>query len=158
VLASGDQFREIAKENTPAGRKTKEEMEKGLLSPHWFAMFIYLKSLFNVDAEENVIFDGFNRKAQEAQLIIDSLEWLGRPFTVINIEVSDDEVHRRLDGRRTVSGRADDHYVEKRLEEFQTHTTEALQLFADKGCLITINGEQDPIEVSREIERVLGIS
>lgn len=157
ILASGDQFRAIAKEDTPAGHKTKDEMEKGLLSPHWFAMYIYLKSLFGVPADASVIFDGFNRKEQEAQLIIDSLTWLGRPFKVIEIAVSDDEVHHRLDGRKMNSGRADDHYVETRLQEFHTYTTRSLELFSDMGVLIHVDGEQEPEKVSKDICEALGI-
>ncbi len=158
VLASGDQFRAIAKEDTPAGRKTCEEMEKGLLSPHWFAMYIYLRSLFSVDADQSVIFDGFNRKEAEAQLIIDSLAWLGRPFKVIEIAVSDEEVHKRLDGRRMHSGRADDHYIETRLQEYHTYTTKALELFSSMGALIHINGEQTPEGVAAEINAALGLA
>lgn len=157
VLASGDQFREIAKEETPAGRKTKEEIEKGLLSPHWFAMYIYLRSLFSISANESVIFDGFNRKEQEAELVIDSLNWLGRPFQVLEIKVSREEVEKRLAGRALVSGRADDHYVEKRMEEYNTFTTKALDIFRSMGVLVEINGEQAPSAVAADIERALGL-
>ncbi len=158
VLASGDQFRAIAEEDTPAGRKTKQEIEQGLLSPHWFAMYIYLRSLFSVDADQDIIFDGFNRKKPEAELIVDSLRWLGRPFTVLNIAVSDEEVRRRLEERRKVSGRVDDHHVEKRLEEYNTFTVEALQVFKDMGVLIEINGEQSPEGVAVDISKALGLS
>ncbi len=157
ILASGDQFRTIAKEETPVGKKVREEIDQGLLAPHWFAMYLYLKSLFSVPEGANVIFDGFNRKAEEAQLVIDSLEWLKRPFVAIQIEVSDAEVRRRLEGRKSL-GRADDHYVETRLEEYETYTTKALELFEQKGALITINGEESPEEVSAAIERTLGIA
>ena len=155
VLASGDQFREIAKEDTPAGRKTKEEIERGLLSPHWFAMYVYLRSLFSVHSDENIIFDGFNRKVQEAQLIIDSMEWLERPFTVLEIHVSEEEVAKRLQMRATTSGRADDHHVAKRMEEYNTFTTKALELFKNLGVLVTINGDQTPEDVARDIEKAL---
>ncbi len=157
VLASGDQFREIATEDTPAGRRTKEEMDKGLLSPHWFAMYVYLRSLFSVSADESIIFDGFNRKEQEAQLIIDSLKWLERPFSVLEINVSEEEVAKRLAGRAETSGRADDHYVEKRMEEYNTYTTKALDLFRNLGVLIEINGNQAPEAVALDIEKALNL-
>lgn len=158
VLASGDQFREIAKEDTSAGRKTKQEIESGLLSPHWFAMYVYLRSLFSVQANESIIFDGFNRKVQEAQLIIESLEWLERPFTVLEIHVSEEEVAKRLQGRAATSGRADDHHIAKRMEEYNTYTTKALELFKDRGALVTINGDQSPEDVARDIENALALS
>lgn len=158
VLASGDQFREIANEDTPAGHKTKDEMHRGLLSPHWFAMYVYLRSLFSVHADESIIFDGFNRKLQEAQLIIDSLQWLERPFTVLEIHVSEEEVAKRLQGRAATSGRADDHHIATRMEEYNTYTTKALELFRDMGVLVTINGDQSPEDVARDIENALAIS
>jgi adenylate kinase family enzyme len=135
----------------------KEEIDQGLLAPHWFAMYLYLKSLFSVPGDTSIIFDGFNRKEEEARLVIDSLLWLKRPFTVIQIAVSDEEVLRRLEGRKSSQGRADDHYVETRLEEYKTYTTKALEMFDDIGSLITINGEQAQELVSDEIEKALGL-
>src|SRR3989344_2602 len=142
VFASGPLFREIAKEDTPAGRKTKEEMESGLLSPPWFAMYLYLKTLFSVPAETSIIFDGFNRKVPEAELICDSLQWLGRSFSVLDIQISDEEALRRLAIRKGGEGRADDHAVDKRLEEYRTYTVAALEIFQRTGTLVEINGEQ----------------
>jgi adenylate kinase len=157
VLASGDQFRAIAKEDSAVGHKVREEVEQGLLAPHWFAMYLYLKSLFSVPSDTSIIFDGFNRKEEEARLVIDSLIWLKRPFTVIEIAVSDEEIRNRLEGRKAAQGRADDHYVETRLEEYKNYTTKALSLFGDMGVLTTINGELSREEVAKEISRALGL-
>jgi adenylate kinase len=157
ILASGDQFRAIAKEDSTVGHKVKEEIDQGLLAPHWFAMYLYLKSLFSVQGDTSIIFDGFNRKEEEARLVIDSLVWLKRPFTVIQIAVSDEVVRERLEGRKAAQGRADDHYVETRLEEYKTYTTKALEMFDAMGSLVTINGEQSPELVSEEIEKALGL-
>lgn len=158
VLGSGELFRAIAKEDNAVGRKVKEEIDQGLLAPHWFAMYLYLKTLFSVDDTASVIFDGFNRKEAEADLIIDSLAWIKRPFTVIEIEVSDEEVMRRLEERKGVEGRADDHKVERRLEEYRTYTTKALEKFRDSGNLTVINGEQTPEAVQDELRKALNIA
>lgn len=158
VLASGEQFRAIAKEDTPMGRKMKEEIDQGLLAPHWFAMYIYLKSLFSIPEGESAIFDGFNRKEDEARLIISSMQWLARPFVVVHIRVSDEEVRRRLEGRGKTSGRIDDHSVDTRLEEYDTYTKKALEIFSDMGYLIDIDGEQSPEEVARDVAAALGVA
>ncbi len=157
VLASGVQFRKIAEEDTVAGRKIKEEMEQGLLAPHWFAMYLYQKALFSVGEDTSVIFDGFNRKVPEAELIIDSLKWLGRPFVVLNIAISDDTVRERLQGRGQVSGRADDRQnaVEERIEEFELFTTKALDIFRGLGVLKEIDGEATPEEVAASVAKAL---
>jgi adenylate kinase len=157
VFASGKLFREIAKEDSPVGHKVKAENDAGELQPHWFAMYLYLKSLFSLPHNTSVIFDGFNRKVPEAQLAIDSLQWLGRPFTILNITVSDDEVHRRLILRKEIEGRADDSAVEERLKEYREYTEPALELFHATGALIEINGEQTPEAIALDINAALNI-
>ncbi|MEK7601969.1 MAG: nucleoside monophosphate kinase [Patescibacteria group bacterium] len=157
ILASGDQFRAIAKEDNIVGSKVKEEIDNGLLAPHWFAMYLYLRALFSLKSDESVVFDGFNRKQAEAELVTDSLDWVGRPYTVLEINISDEEVHRRLEGRKGVEGRADDHAVTKRLEEYDAYTTKALTLFRDRGNLTVINGEQTPEQVAKDIATALNL-
>ncbi|MBI3571938.1 nucleoside monophosphate kinase [Candidatus Kaiserbacteria bacterium] len=158
IFGSGDEFRKIATELTPIGRKIKKEVvEGGLLAPHWFAMYLYLKAIFSVPEQQSVIFDGFNRKVPEAELVVGSLNWLGRPFSIIYIEVSDRAVRERLEGRQSTSGRADDHVVEERLKEFYTYTTAAVEMFRGTGTLVEINGEQMPEKIAEDIRAALHI-
>ncbi len=156
IIAAGAQFRQIAEEDSPAGRKTKHDIDQGFLMPHWFAMHLYLKGLFSLPSDANVIFDGFNRKLPEAELIVESLNWLERPFTVVHIRVSDEEVRRRLDLRKDMQDRADDHSVETRLEEFDEHTKRAIELFAHQGVLVEVDGEQTPEKIAEDVAKVLG--
>lgn len=157
VLASGAQFRAIAGEDSAVGRKIKEEIDQGMLAPHWFAMYLYQRALFCIPESSSVIFDGFNRKVEEAKLIIDSLKWLERPFVVLNIDISDEEVRARLKGRATTSGREDDRQnaVEERLEEFTEYTTKALSMFRDMKVLIDINGAQTRKKVAEDIHQAV---
>lgn len=157
IFASGKLFRELEKEDTPVGRKLKSENEAGLLSPHWFAMYLYLKSLFSVPDGASVIFDGFNRKVPEAELIVSSLAWLERPFSIVHIRVSDDEVRRRLALRRQESGRADDSVVEERLTEYAEHTDKAIELFRSAGVLLEVDGEQSPEQIAEDIRKILSV-
>ena len=157
VISAGSQFRAIATEDTPVGRKIKSEIDAGILAPHWFAMYLYLKALFAVEEASPIIFDGFNRKIPEAELVIDSLKWLGRKPTVIKIRVSDDEVRRRLEGRKTIEGRADDNAVDERMKEFYEYTDPAVRLFNEAGILIEVNGEQPPETIAADIAAALKI-
>jgi adenylate kinase len=157
VISAGSQFRALAAEETPVGRKIKSEINVGILAPHWFAMYLYLKALFGMGADASVIFDGFNRKVPEADLAIDSLKWLGRPFTVINMSVSDEEVRRRLAGRKVIEGRADDNAVDERLKEYREFTEPALELFRNEGVLIEINGEETPEVIAANINAALAL-
>lgn len=158
TFSSGKLFREIAKEDTPVGRKVKSEIDAGYLSPHWFAMYLYEKSLFSLPSEASAIFDGFNRKVAEAELIVESLKWLARSFLVIHLTVSDAEVHRRLEIRKGVEGRVDDNAVETRMEEYRLHTIPALEIFRTAGTLIEINGERPEQEIAAEISAALGLT
>lgn len=157
VKAAGEQFREMAKEESVLGKRIREDLDNGLLMPHWLAMYLYQRALFSVKDEDSVIFDGFNRKVPEAELNIATMQWIGRPFTVLNIEVSNDEVRRRLEGRAQNQGRGDDHQdaVEERLDEYETHTTKTIEIFKNLGVLIDINGEQDPEAVFADVLKAL---
>lgn len=159
VFASGVLFRQIASEDTPVGRKTKEVDVQGLLQPPWFAMYLYLKSLFSIPDEQSVIFDGFNRKVPEAELIVDSMKWLGRPFSVIHVAVSDETMRDRLANRHVTSGRADDAPAAfaTRLAEYREFTEPALALFRREGALIEIDGEKTPKEIAADIRAALKI-
>ena len=118
VFSSGRLFREIAQEDTPVGRKVKQENDVGFLQPYWFATSLFFKTLFSLPGDRGVIFDGFCRKVPEAELIIDSLRWLGRPFSVLHLVVSDEEIRHRLMLRRELENRADDSAVDERLKEY----------------------------------------
>lgn len=157
VFASGDLFRKIASEDTPVGRKVREENHVGILQPHWFAMYLFLKTLFSVPEGASVIFDGFSRKVPEAELVVNSLQWLGRPFSVLYLRVSDEEIRRRLSLRKDVEGRADDSFVDKRLEEYHTYTDPCVELFRKAGVLIEINGEQTREAIAADINAALKI-
>lgn len=157
IFASGKLFRGIAQEDTPVGHKVKAENDAGNLQPHWFAMYLYLKSLLSISADSGAIFDGFNRKVPEAELVIDSLRWLGRPFTIFNIQVSDEEIRRRLAGRKEIESRADDSVVHERLKEYYEYTELAIEIFRKAGTLVEIQGEQLPEKIAEDIRAVLGI-
>ncbi len=158
IFSSGKLFRELEQEDTPVARKLKQENEAGFLSPHWFAMYLYLKSLFSIPEGADAIFDGFNRKIPEAELIINSLRWLERSFSIIHIVISDEEVHRRIEGRRHVEGRADDHAVTERLKEYAEHTEPAIELFRSAGVLIEIDGEREREAIAADIKKALSIA
>jgi len=158
MFSSGKLFRLLEQEDTPVGRKLKKELADGLLSPHWFAMYLYLKSLFSIPDRTSAIFDGFNRKIREAELIIESLQWLNRSFSIVHIAISDEEVHRRIDGRRKDEERSDDHVVVERLEEYYEHTAPAIELFRNAGVLIEIDGERTPEVIAKDIRTALQVA
>lgn len=158
VIAAGAQFRSIAAEETPVGKKVREEVDAGLLAPYWFAIYLYQKALFSLSEGQSVIFDGFNRKEEEARLVIDSLRWLERPFSVVHLDISDDAVVGRLESRRSTDPRADDLSVDQRLVEYHAHTAPAIELFRAEEVLVDIDGEQSPEEIAAQVAQALTIA
>ena len=158
VISSGDLFRALAKEESPAGKRLKEETERGLLAPDWFAMYLFQKSALGLDPNAGIVFDGFGRKAPEAEVVISVLNWLGRPFTALHIKVSDEDVRKRLQLRSEVSGRVDDHAIDERLSEYNIYTEPAIDVFRKAGKLIEIDGSPSPEVISEDIGKSLGLA
>ncbi|HQT83134.1 MAG TPA: nucleoside monophosphate kinase, partial [Candidatus Paceibacterota bacterium] len=72
IIASGEQFRAMATEDTLVGRKVKSVGDAGMLQPHWLAEYLFLKNLFLLAEDDGAIFDGFGREVQETELIMDA--------------------------------------------------------------------------------------
>ncbi len=157
VYGSGQEFRKIAEEPTAVGKKVKQEIDAGLLSPPWFAMYLYQKALFSVAEEQSIIFDGFNRKVPEAELIVDSLAWLGRPFKVIDVVISDEEAMKRIALRKLESDRVDDQFVPERLKEYNKFTKDAIEIFRKSGALIEVDGERSREAIAEDVRKVLNL-
>jgi len=157
VLSAGEQFRALSAEDTPAGRKMKIDNDAGLLQPHWLAEYLFLKSLFSLTGDESIIFDGFCRKIPEAELVIDSLRWIGRPFSLLHLVVSDEEIKHRLALRKGIEGRADDNAVDERLKEYRTYTEPSIEKVREAGNLIEVNGEGTREAIAEDIRKALAI-
>jgi adenylate kinase len=157
IIKAGEQFRSIAAEDTPLGHKVKSEIDAGILAPHWFASYLYLEAFFALSEDTSVIVDGFNRKILEAEVVIDSLRWLDRPFQVLHIKVSDEAVRERLALRKGIEGRADDSAVDERLKEYHEYTQPVLELFRKAGVLVEIDGNPSPEEIAVEVNKALNL-
>ena len=157
ILSAGNQFRTMSSENTPVGQKIKQGNDAGLLQPHWLAEHLFLKNLFSLSSDENVIFDGFCREISEAELIAESLMWLNRPFIVLHLKVSDEEIKHRLELRKGIEGRADDNVVDERLKEYREYTEPVIEMFREKGMLIEIDGERAREPIADDILKVLNL-
>lgn len=160
VVAASSEIRKLAEAGTPIGKKIKETIESGSLTPAWMPGYLFIKTLFSTESEGSIIFTGFNRRVIEAELVIDSLTWLERPFTVFHLHTSDDEVRKRLALRKEKEGRADDHdhIVDKRFEEYYKNTEPTIALFKNAGVLIEIDGEEAPEKIAQDVRQALHLS
>jgi len=157
ITVSGNLFRALIKGDDHVAMRMREEHEKGYLAPDWFATYLFQKSILPVPPESGIIFDGFGRKVPEAKTVIEVLNWLGRPFRAVHIKVSDEEIVSRLQKRSEVSGRADDHAIEKRLEEFRTYTEPSVEVFRDANALTEVDGEGSVEDIHARIRAELGL-
>ncbi len=157
IISASQEIRAIAQDENAFGHKLKNTMDSGALTPSWVPNYIFLKVIFGLSENESIIFDGFNRMAPEAQVNTEALTWIGRPFTAVFLKVSDDTVRQRIELRKQLENRADDHAVDTRLGVYYSQTEATIEFFRGLGKLIEINGEETPEEIARDIQSALGL-
>ena len=101
-ISTGDIFRYNVTNNTDLGRKAKEFMDRGDLVPDEVTVAMVRDRLAEDDAQEGFLLDGFPRNVPQAETLKKMLsEWDVRLSVVLELVVDEDEVVRRLSGRRT---------------------------------------------------------
>ena len=150
LYSNGDKVRESAELDTSFGKKIKEVYEAGFLIPEWVASYWMTHALVNQYTEQKLIFEEVAKKPNEAELFHEIHDWIGRPYVVFNLEITDEEVKRRSDVRqRDIVDSPKS--VNKRLEEYHTYTTKSIEFFRERGTLIDIDGSLTPSEVQSHI-------
>lgn len=183
--ATGDILRAAVKEETELGRTAKGYMDAGDLVPDEVIVAVIVEALGSEEARDGFILDGFPRTTPQAEALDAKLAELGRAVNaVLLIDVSDDEVVRRLGGRRTceqgghvfhvefnppkqegvcdIDGsplivRDDDkpEVIRKRLATYHEKTEPLVSYYDSRSVLRRIDGAQDPDTVEAEIRRTL---
>ena len=103
-ISTGDMLRAALKEGTELGLKAKEYMDAGKLVPDDVIIGLVKERIKEPDCEKGFLFDGFPRTIPQA----DALKEAGVPVeAVVDIEVPDEEIIKRMSGRRVhlASGR-----------------------------------------------------
>ena len=96
VIATGDIFRELIKENSELGKKVKGYVDKGLLVPDEVVVEVLQHRLSQIPKSKGFILDGFPRTQEQAK----ALEGITKIDVIILIEVPDDIIIERLSSRR----------------------------------------------------------
>lgn len=156
VFSTGGKFREIVASGSLLGNRIKADYEKGLLMPSWVANYMLEEFLFNLAPEKGAIFEGSGRDVEQARVIDEVCTWLGRSYTVLNLDVSEEEVVKRSLLRGRDSTDKDESVIRMRLAEYNRLTKPAIEHFQQLGKCININGEQTPTEVHEEVMRKVG--
>ena len=100
-ISTGDILREAVKRGAPLGLEAKTHMDQGSLVPDSLVIKIIEERLREADCKRGFILDGFPRTTAQAEALEATLSNLGlRLEHVFSIEVGDEELIKRLTGRR----------------------------------------------------------
>jgi adenylate kinase len=101
-ISTGDIFRANVSQGTPLGQEARKYMDAGDLVPDEITIGMVRDRLAEDDAHKGFLLDGFPRNVPQAQTFDEILLEAGTPLDVVlELVVDDDEVVRRLSGRRT---------------------------------------------------------
>ena len=100
--ATGEILRAAVKEGSELGSKAKEYMDAGDLVPDELIIAVIAERIKQEEASDGFILDGFPRTVPQAEALLEKIGELGREMSAaLMIDVPDEEVVRRLSGRRT---------------------------------------------------------
>ena len=101
-ISTGDILRQAVKDGTELGKKAKTYMDQGALVPDDVIIDIIKERIKADDCKNGYIFDGFPRTVAQAKALDQVMKDLSTKLdAVVSIDVPEDEVVKRLSGRRT---------------------------------------------------------
>ncbi len=104
-ISTGDIFRANIKNNTELGQKAKVFMDQGLLVPDELVCDLVVDRIQQADCERGFILDGFPRTIPQAEALDAALKAIGQKMDfAIDIEVPDNDIIKRMSGRRACVG------------------------------------------------------
>ena len=180
AIATGDILRAELKAGTELGKQAQTYLELGQLVPDSVVIGIIKKYMVENNCENGFLLDGFPRSIPQAE----ALETMGiHVDAVLNIEVPDQKIIERMSGRRVCSCgstyhivynppkkegvcdrcgaslyvRADDaaETVEKRLETFHKQTEPLKAFYAERGLLLTVEGQDEVADTTALVFQAL---
>jgi adenylate kinase len=180
-IATGDMLRDAVRQGTELGLKAKAVMDAGQLVSDDIVLGLVRERLAG-DAAAGAIFDGYPRNVAQAEALDGLLGEAGRAIgAVVYIDVDDDDIVRRMSGRRTdpetgvvyheehnpppeevaprCVQRVDDREetVRRRLEVYRENTAPLVDHYRQAGVPVhTVNGGRAIPEVQAEILGLLG--
>jgi adenylate kinase len=185
-ISTGDMLRAEVAAGTDLGVRAKDYMDRGELVPDGLIIDMLTERIGQEDAREGFLLDGFPRNEAQADALAHALDEAGRSLTaVILIDVPDEEVIRRLAGRRVcvknpghiyhvefdppkhegicdqdgarLIQRDDDkeETIRRRLEVYHAQTAPLIEYYDRRGLLRRFDGEPSIEEVGDRIRATL---
>jgi adenylate kinase len=185
-VATGEMLRDAVRQGTELGKQAERYMNNGDLVPDDVIVGVAVERIKQPDCADGFILDGFPRTVAQAKALDDELEEMGRKLTAaLFVEVPDDEVVRRISGRRQcvkneqhvyhvefdppkhegvcdqdgarLIQRDDDkpETVKHRLAVYHEKTEPVIDYYEDRGALRRFDGSRSPTEVHDHIRATL---
>ncbi len=184
-ISTGDMLRANVKQETDLGRQAQAYMDKGELVPDQLIVAMAAERLQQDDAQDGFILDGFPRTIEQAKALDKQLSELARRVTTaLLIEVPDEEVIRRLSGRRVCVKSGHNYHVEfdppkhegvcdqdgsrlvqrdddkpdvirNRLLVYHDQTEPLVDYYDEQGLMRRIDGTREATEVHGHIRAVI---
>jgi adenylate kinase len=183
--ATGNILREAVENGTDLGNQAKEFMDAGKLVPDELICAVIADRLDSGQADDGFLLDGFPRTIGQAEMLEGALDKRGRQLTAaLLIDAPDEEVVRRLSGRRTCVKNGHVYHVEfdppkhegvcdqdgsrlvqrdddkpetiqKRLDVYHDQTEPLIEWYEQRGKLRRFDGTRTPEEVHSRIRATL---
>jgi adenylate kinase len=184
-VSTGDMLRAAVKAGTPVGLKAQEYMNKGALVPDEVIHDIIVERLSQDDIKAGFLFDGYPRTIVQAQDLDLILNEIGLKIdAVINLNIEDDELIKRITGRRLcptcgeifniyykapakegicdkcgaeLITRKDDNLesLTVRLQEYHKNTQPVIEYYEKAGLVANVDAKQGVDEVFGDIRKLL---
>jgi adenylate kinase len=183
-ISTGDMLRENISNNTPLGLRAKSYMSKGELVPDELLITIIKDRLSRSDCSGGFLLDGYPRTIPQADALQMILTESSRKLDVVlNIDVDDEELIKRLSGRRMCAcgtsyhvifnpsekegfcdackgklyQREDDKAdaIRNRLVVYKKQTQPLINYYLKKNILRRIDGSKDISVIFEDIKKVL---
>ena len=185
-ISTGDIFRANIKNGTELGKKAKTYMDQGLLVPDELVVDLVVDRVNQDDCKNGYVLDGFPRTIPQAEALTEALAKMGQKVDyAIDVDVPDENIVRRMGGRRACVGcgatyhveyaptkkegicdvcggelilRDDDkpETVQKRLNVYHEQTQPLIDYYTKAGILKTVDGTVDINDVFQAIVDILG--
>jgi adenylate kinase len=186
-VSTGDAFRAAVKAGTALGREAQGYMDRGELVPDAVVVGVIKEHLFGPGAAGGFILDGFPRTVSQAEALEEMAGERGVDV-VIDLEVGNEEVVRRISGRRVCAncganynlvdsppkeaGRCDacgggplvqrdddtEEAVRRRLELYESMTAPLVDWYRRRGLLAPVDATGTPEEVTERVVTAVNLA
>ncbi len=185
-ISTGDIFRANIKNGTDLGKEAKTYIDAGKLVPDELTVKILLDRVKEDDCKDGYVLDGFPRTIPQAEVLENALKELNDSVDfAINVDVPDENIVRRMGGRRACLSCGATYHIEhippkkegicdkcgaelvlrdddkpetvlNRLKVYHEQTQPLIDFYEKKGILKNVDGTVDMKDVFKAITDILG--